>query len=184
MSIRSTLVKSLPKLLTHEKAIVSKKYKPYEYCGPMKMILPPQQTKYCKMTKKAIRGFDHHCLFLEKSIGHGTHHYFMLFMMTQGQFFIASDRDFIEFQYFSCKSILVCILPILHGLAASWNGASTCYFLLLWILFWFILDRNTTAFYFTPRNSIFSRQITSKESFRFQKNDFKRFSLWRENRKP
>jgi hypothetical protein len=64
-------------------AIVSKKYKPYEYCGPMKMILPPQQTKYCKMTKKAIRGFDHHCLFLEKSIGHGTHHYFMLFMMTQ-----------------------------------------------------------------------------------------------------
>ena len=50
------------------------------------MILPPQQTKYCKMTKKAIRGFDHHCLFLEKSIGHGTHHYFMLFMMTQGQF--------------------------------------------------------------------------------------------------
>ena len=91
MSIRSTLVKSLPKLLTHEKAIVSKKYKPYEYCGPMKMILPPQQTKYCKMTKKAIRGFDHHCLFLEKSIGHGTHHYFMLFMMTQGQFFIASN---------------------------------------------------------------------------------------------
>merc|ERR1719259_571472 len=64
-------------------AIISKKYKPYEYCGPMKMILPPQQTKYCKMTKKAIRGFDHHCLFLEKSIGHGTHHYFMLFMMTQ-----------------------------------------------------------------------------------------------------
>ena len=71
---------------THKKAIISKKYKPYEYCGPMKMILPPQQTKYCKMTKKAIRGFDHHCLFLEKSIGHGTHHYFMLFMMTQGQF--------------------------------------------------------------------------------------------------
>ena len=67
-----------------QKAIISKKYKPYEYCGPMKMILPPQQTKYCKMTKKAIRGFDHHCLFLEKSIGHGTHHYFMLFMMAQG----------------------------------------------------------------------------------------------------
>ena len=135
------------------------------------MILPPQQTKYCKMTKKAIRGFDHHCLFLEKSIGHGTHHYFMLFMMTQGQFFFlemtSNDVKMTwYYKYFSCKSILVCLLLVLHGLASSWNGNSTCSFLLLWILFWVVLDCNPAALHFTPRNSIFPWQITTKESFR------------------
>jgi hypothetical protein len=63
-------------------AVASKKYKPFRYVGEMKMILPPQ-TKYCKITKKAIKGFDHHCLFLMKSIGHGSHHIFLVFMMLQ-----------------------------------------------------------------------------------------------------
>ena len=115
------------------------------------------------MTKKAIRGFDHHCLFLEKSIGHGTHHYFMFFMMAQGQF----SRQNLSENFTKCssrKSVLVCILFVLHGLASSWNGSSTCYILLFWILFWFILDCNTVALHFKTRNSIFPWEITSKES--------------------
>ena len=67
----------------HLQAIIDKRAKPYEYCGELRQILP-YQTKYCKMTKKAIKGFDHHCLFLQKSIGHGTHHYFLMFMFVQG----------------------------------------------------------------------------------------------------
>ena len=45
------------------------------------------------MTEKAIQGFDHHCLFLQKSIGHGTHHYFLMFMLVQGK-----SKKFLKFK--------------------------------------------------------------------------------------
>ena len=76
-------------------------------------------------------------------------------------------RNFTKFS--SRKSVLVCILFVLHGLASSWNGSSTCYILLFWILFWFLLDCNTVALHFKTRNSIFPWEITSKEScFRYR----------------
>ena len=50
------------------------------YCPAIRQTLP-YQTKYCKMINRAVRGFDHHCLFLQQTIGHGTHHYFIMFLI-------------------------------------------------------------------------------------------------------
>ena len=52
----------------------------HSYCAAIRQTLP-YQTKYCKMIKRAVRGFDHHCLFLQQTIGHGTHHYFIMFLI-------------------------------------------------------------------------------------------------------
>ena len=55
-----------------------------EYSVEVRKILP-YQTKYCKMVKLAVRGFDHHCLFLQNTIGHGTHHYFIFVLIGMGK---------------------------------------------------------------------------------------------------
>ena len=56
-----------------------------EYSVETRKVLP-YQTKYCKMVKLAVRGFDHHCLFLQNTIGHGTHHYFIFVLLGMGEF--------------------------------------------------------------------------------------------------
>ena len=81
----------------------------------MRQILP-FQTKYCKMTKRAIKGFDHHCLFLQKSIGHGTHHYFIAFMFLQGNFNRCNFR----------------ICPLIFGLVLNQAWYIYCVFAYTW----------------------------------------------------
>ena len=56
---------------------------PAKYCFEEKMILP-HRAKFCKITRAAYYDFDHHCLFLMKSIGRGNHHIFILFLIALG----------------------------------------------------------------------------------------------------
>ena len=57
---------------------------PTKYCPETKMILPPK-SKYCKITKAAYYDFDHHCLFLMKTIARGNHHIFIVFVGSLGK---------------------------------------------------------------------------------------------------
>ena len=61
----------------------------YKYCPETKSILP-HKAKFCKITRAAYRDFDHHCLFLMKTIARGNHHIFIIFLIFLGKpvFFI------------------------------------------------------------------------------------------------
>jgi len=49
------------------------------YCHQLQIILPPK-AKYCKLTSAAYYDFDHHCLFLQRTIARGNHRLFVIFI--------------------------------------------------------------------------------------------------------
>ncbi|CBY40600.1 unnamed protein product [Oikopleura dioica] len=51
------------------------------YCHQLRIILPPK-AKYCKLTSAAYYDFDHHCLFLQRTIARGNHRLFVIFIFT------------------------------------------------------------------------------------------------------
>lgn len=57
---------------------------PSKYCFETKMVLPAK-AKYCKITSAAYYDFDHHCLFLMKTVARGNHHIFIIFVAALGK---------------------------------------------------------------------------------------------------
>lgn len=41
----------------------------------------PDRSHYCRATSRLIKRYDHHCIFVDASIGHGNHKFFMLFLL-------------------------------------------------------------------------------------------------------
>ncbi len=41
----------------------------------------PDRAHLCRSTNRLIKRYDHHCIFVDASVGHGNHKYFMLFLI-------------------------------------------------------------------------------------------------------
>jgi hypothetical protein len=52
------------------------------YCRTS-LVKKPLRSKYCASTGLVIARMDHHCVWLQNSIGHGNHRTFFMFLLTQ-----------------------------------------------------------------------------------------------------
>lgn len=71
------------------------------FCRKTQMF-KPDRAHFCRSTNRLIKRYDHHCIFVDASIGHSNHKFFMLFLL-----------------YASLASITLALEILFHGQFAT-----------------------------------------------------------------